>query len=217
MTAVESLAENLAELLSRLGSVPAERIRLQPPPGTATEADVLASLEAPRKRICELVHGVLVEKAMGYADSVLAGVLIEFLNAFVRPRNLGLITAPDGTVRLWADRVRAPDVAFFSWDRLPGKTRPREAIPSLAPDLAVEILSASNTPQEMRIKRGDYFAAGVLRVWEIDPELRSVRVYESPEVPRESLRESDVLRGEFALEGFRLPLGEFFAELDRCG
>src|SRR5436190_22364348 len=118
VTTVEA-EENLAELLERLGHVPLERIRMRPPPGTATEADVLAALEAPRKRLCELIDGVLVEKAMGYAESVLAAYLIFLLEAFVRPRNLGLVTAPDGTVRLWAGRVRIPDVADVSWDRLP--------------------------------------------------------------------------------------------------
>src|SRR5215831_15402916 len=140
--------EDVAELLERLGNIPPERVRLRPPPGTATEADVLAALEAPRKRLCELIDGVLVEKPMGYTESVLATYLLELLNSFVRPRNLGLVTSPDGTIRLWAGRVRIPDVAFFSWDRMPGRRRPPQPIPTLAPDLAVEILSRSNTPGE---------------------------------------------------------------------
>src|SRR2546423_4662519 len=93
--------EDVAELLERLGHIPPERIRLRPPPGAATEADVLEALEAPRKRLCELIDGVLVEKPMGYTESVLATYLIVLLDAFIRPRNLGLVTAPDGTVRLW--------------------------------------------------------------------------------------------------------------------
>src|SRR5437588_10966990 len=104
--------DDFAELLAHLGHVPPERIRLRPYPGTATEADVLAALEAPRRRLCELVDGVLVEKAMGYSESFLVVFLIEVLNGFVRPRNLGLVTAPDGTLRLWPGRVRIPDAAF---------------------------------------------------------------------------------------------------------
>src|SRR6516164_215626 len=111
--------DNLAELVERLGGIPLERIRLRPPPGTATEADVQAALEAPRKRLCELIDGVLVEKATGYTESVLASLLIELLNAFVRRNNLGLVTAPDGTIGLWAGRVRIPDLAFFPWDSMP--------------------------------------------------------------------------------------------------
>src|SRR6266550_3417550 len=128
--------EDFAELLDHLGHIPPERIRLRPPPGSATEADVLAALEAPRKRLCELIDGVLVEKSMGYTESVLGAHLIILLGSFVQSRNLGLVTAPDGTVRLWAGRVRIPDVAYFSWDRLPERRMPEQPIPSLAPDLA---------------------------------------------------------------------------------
>lgn len=209
--------DNLAELLEQLGNIPLDRIRMQPPPGMATEADVLAALEAPRKRICELIDGVLVEKAMGYTESVLATYLIELLNAFVRPRNLGLVTSPDGTVRLWAGRVRIPDVAFFSWDRLPGRQRPREPIPTLAPDLAVEVLSRSNTAQEMRRKRQDYFSAGVRLVWELDPEARAIHVYTTVEPADAVLTEGDTLDGGPVLPGFAIPVRELMAELDRQG
>jgi Uma2 family endonuclease len=208
--------EDFAELLERLGHISPARIRLQPPPGTATEADVLAALEAPRKRLCELIDGVLVEKPMGYSESVLASFLIELLNAFVRPRNLGLVTAPNGTIRLWAGRVRMPDVAFTSWDRMPNRRRPPEPIPTLAPDLAVEILSLSNTREEMRLKRQDYFRAGVRLVWEVDPDARTVSVYTAPEGPI-VLTAADTLDGGAALPGFTVPLRELFAELDRQG
>lgn len=212
-----SAPDNLAELHERLWHIPLERIRFQPWPGTATEADVLAALEAPRKRICELIDGVLVEKAMGYNESTLASYLIVLLDAFVRPRNLGLVTSPDGTIRMWPGRVRIPDVAFVSWDRHPGRRRPREPMPTLAPDLAVEILSQSNTPREMSSKREDYFAVGVGVVWEIDPESRTVHVYTKQESADLVLTEVDTLRGDGALQGFELPLGAFFSELDRQG
>lgn len=208
--------ETLADLLHRLGGISLERIRFRPAPGTATEADVLAALEAPRKRLCELVEGVLVEKALGYTESLLASYLIVLLDAFVRPRNLGLVTAPDGTVRLWAGRVRIPDLAFFSWDRLPGRQRPTEPIPTLAPDLAVEILSAGNTDAEMASKRQDYFTAGVRLVWQIDPAVRTAQVYSSPDAVT-TLGEVGTLDGGVVLPGFSLPLRQLFAELDRRG
>jgi Uma2 family endonuclease len=209
--------DNLAELLERLGHIPLERIRLQPPPGMATEADVLVALEAPRKRICELIDGVLVEKPMGYSEAVLATFLIVQLDHYVRSRNLGLVTPPDGTVRLWAGRVRIPDVAFFSWDRMPDRRLPREAIPTLAPDLAIEVLSKSNTVDEMKRKREDYFSAGVRLVWEIDPEARTVQVYTQPAAPDRGLTVADTLDGGAVLADFTLAVADLFAELDRQG
>src|SRR5207302_522546 len=98
--------ETLADLLDRLGSIPPERVRFRPPPGTATESDVLAALEAPRKRLCELIDGVLVEKPRGYTESVLALFLAEALNAFVRAGNLGLVTDPAARA---AGAYTAPD------------------------------------------------------------------------------------------------------------
>jgi Uma2 family endonuclease len=215
-TATADAIDNLAELVERLGDIPLERIRMRPPIGTATDADVLAALEAPRKRLCELIDGVLVEKAMGYSESLLASLLIELLNAFVRSRNLGLVTAPDGTIRLWAGRVRIPDVAFTSWDRIPGRRRPPQPIPDLAPDLAIEVLSRSNTPAEMRLKRQDYFTATVRLVWEVDPEARTVSVYTGSSDPT-VLTEADTLDGGTVLPGFTLSLRDLFAELDRQG
>jgi Uma2 family endonuclease len=202
--------------VQRLGGIPLERIRMRPAPGTATEADVIDALEAPRKRLCELIDGVLVEKAGNFTESMLAAYLVMRLNAFVRPRNLGLVTAPDGTVRLWAGRVRMPDVAFTSWERMPGRRRPTEPIPGLAPDLAIEVLSRSNTDAEMRLKRQDNFTAGVRLVWEIDPETRTAAVYTAVDAVV-SLGEDDTLDGAEVLPGFLLPLRELFAELDRQG
>jgi Uma2 family endonuclease len=208
--------EDLAELLDRLGGIPANRVRLHPPPGTATEADVLKALEAPRKRICELIDGVLVEKPRGYPESILASYLIELLNAFVRPRNLGVITAPDGSVRLYRGLVRFPDVAYASWDRFPNRRRPKAQIPDLVPDLAIDVLSPSNTVREMERKRGDYFSVGVKLVWHIDPDSRTVETYTGPNTFT-TLHEADSLTGDPVLPGFSIALGELFGELDRHG
>src|SRR5262245_37065909 len=100
MITIENIP-TIADLVDQLGGVPISRVLLSPPPGTATEADVLRLLEARRKRICELIDGTLVEKTMGFSESMLANYIGEVLNGFVRPRNLGLVTTADGTIKLW--------------------------------------------------------------------------------------------------------------------
>jgi Uma2 family endonuclease len=207
--------ETLADLLEYLGGIAPDRVRFRPPPGTATEEDVLA-IHAREGRLYELIDGVLVEKAVGLRESYLASVLITILWSFVRPRNLGIVTGEAGTMRLAFGLVRIPDVAFISWQRLSGRRIPTEPIPALAPDLAVEILSSSNTPGEMARKRQEYFAAGVQVVWQIDPNARTVEVYTTPDQST-VLRETHILAGGTALPGFVLPLHELFAELDRQG
>ena len=69
MLATASPPETLADLLSQLGHVPLNRIRMFPPPGTATVEDVARLCDREPKRLCELVDGVLVEKDMGFEES----------------------------------------------------------------------------------------------------------------------------------------------------
>jgi Uma2 family endonuclease len=207
--------ENLQDLVERLGNIPLARVRLDPAPGHATEADVL-EVERRHNRLCELVDGVLVEKGMGYGESILAGALITLLRAYVKPRKLGLVSAPDGMLKLFPGLIRIPDVAFASWDRFPDRKVPKEPVPALVPDLVVEVLSESNTPAEMNRKRSEYFDAGVRLIWEVDPVPRVVRVY-TPDGAVETLDASQTLVGGDVLRGFSLSLGELFAELDQEG
>jgi Uma2 family endonuclease len=205
----------LADLLERLGGIPPRRVLFHPPPGTATERDVF-EVRRRENRVCELVDGVLVEKAMGYRESALACALIELLGAFVRRRNLGVVTGEAGTVRLYGGLLRIPDVAFTSWARLPRRRMPAEPVPELAPDLAVEVLSEGNTPEEMERKRSEYFAAGVRQVWIADPHFRTVHAYSRMD-QFVLYGEGDTLHAGEILPGFVLPLREWFAELDRQG
>ena len=206
-------ARTFADLLGQLGNVPPDRILLKPAPGHAAEQDVI-DLYNRERRLCELVDGTLVEKAMGLRESMLAGALIAMLRAFVLPRNLGIVTGEAGMVRLMAGLIRIPDVAFVSWSRLPGGVVPQDPVPDLAPDLAIEVLSPSNTRAEMDRKRREYFAAGVRLVWQIDPENRTVAAYTDPDRSTQ-VDAGGTLDGGPVLPGFTVPLGELFAELDR--
>src|SRR5438128_763212 len=57
-------AANVADLLARLGDIPARRVRLRPAPGKATEKDLIR-IHGREDRLYELVDGALVEKVMG--------------------------------------------------------------------------------------------------------------------------------------------------------
>jgi Uma2 family endonuclease len=202
------------ELLHQLGDVPASRVRLNPAPGHATVQDVI-DVHQNERLLCELVDGTLVEKPMGYRESMIAGALIALLRAFVIPRNLGIVTGESSMMKLFAGLVRIPDVAYASWDRLPGRKVPTEPVPSLAPDLAVEVLSAGNTPREMSRKRREYFDAGVRLVWIINLDDRTSSVCTAADQQPLIVSESQSLDGGEVLPGFTLPLRDLFAELDR--
>ncbi|WP_435007334.1 Uma2 family endonuclease [Tundrisphaera lichenicola] len=213
-TSVEAI-ETVEDLLETLGGIDPKRVRIKPVLGTATEADLIA-VNARKQGICELVDGVLVEKAMGFTESVLAGVILAILRGFIVPRNLGLVSGADGMLRLFPGLVREPDVSYISWERIPGGKFPSEPIGGFAPDLAVEVLSVSNTRAEMARKRREYFEAGVRLVWEVDPRARTVAAYASPE-QFTLLDAAQTLDGGEVLPGFALPLSKLFAELDRVG
>ncbi|MEN6493848.1 MAG: Uma2 family endonuclease [Thermoguttaceae bacterium] len=204
----------VADMLAQLGDVPVNRIRLTPLPGTATEQDVL-DVQARTDRLCELIDGVLVEKTLGYLESLLAAAIASYLRQFVRSRNLGIVLGADGTLKILPRQVRIPDVCFIRWERFPGGQLPQVQIPAVAPDLAVEVLSPGNTEGEMQRKLRDYFAAGVRLVWTIDPATRTAWTYTSPE-QRTTYSEADRLSGGEVLPGFELPLRELFAEIDQA-
>ena len=91
---------------------------------------------------------------------------------------------------------------------------PAEPIPSLAPDLAVEILSEGNTKAEMERKLQEYFAAGTQLVWYFDPRSRTVTVYTAPD-QFTILNESQTLDGGELLPGLVISLHELFERASR--
>lgn len=200
--------DTLADVLHALGDIPPDRILWNPFPGTATEADQVRIVDRDKRRV-ELLNGILVEKAMGYRESLMALSLAAYLMGFVKPRRLGVIAGADAIMRMRDGRNRLPDVSFTAWENVPTNDAHLQSVADFAPDLAVEILSDGNTESEIAHKREDYFAAGTRLVWIVEPDDRTVAVYTDPN-SFSLLRESDTLTGGDVLPGFALPLAEFF-------
>jgi Uma2 family endonuclease len=201
-----------SEVIAHFGDIPIARIRTSPPPGQATEADVI-ELQEHHDRLYELIDGTLVEKAMGWKESLLAASITTILNNFSQAGKLGMVFGPDGMFRLEREQIRIPDVAFISKSRFAGRTLEPGAFWELGCDLAVEVISPSNTRREMERKLSDYFAAGVSVVWLVYPTTREVAVYSSSH-NSVTLRGDDVLDGGAVLPGFSVPIAQLFAELE---
>ncbi len=212
MTITVAAEATLADVLQQLGGVSPGRVRCNPPLGTATENDVI-QIRARERRLFELVHGVLVEKVMGYWESVLAIELARLLGNFVNRHKLGSVAGEAGMLRLSPGLVRIPDLSFVSRARLARHRRTRAGILPLAPDLAVEVLSEGNTPGEMERKVSEYFGAGCRLVWLVDPRTRTVAVYTSA-ADEIILTEKQTLTGGDVLPGFRLPLRNLFGIIE---
>jgi Uma2 family endonuclease len=203
--------QNVSELLESLGGIPPQRVLLRPTPGTATEKDLVAYVER-TGRLCELVDGVLVEKPMGLLESIIASQIAAEIVFHLRLTNLGVVAGEAGPMRMLPGLVRMPDVSFIHWDKLPGRKFPRKPISDLYPDLAVEVLSKSNTKGEIDRKLREYFLAGVSLVWVVDPPRRQVRVY-IPTGETTTLDETGVLDGGDVLPGLSIPIAPLFANL----
>lgn len=74
------------------------------------------------------------------------------------------------------DWAPLPDVTYISYERLPKSWRKNEACPAL-PELVIEIISPDQTMKEFEDKAKDYLMAGVSRVWVIDPEAITIKVF----------------------------------------
>jgi len=122
-----AVAGSLSDILTELGGIPVERVHHIPSPGSATVDDLMSGNA--NGALCELIDGTLVEKAMGWTESLIALALGSILREFVNSHNLGLVTGPDGFVRILGSLVRGPDVAFISWDRLPNRRMPDASMP----------------------------------------------------------------------------------------
>jgi len=164
----------------------------------------------------ELVRGELrVTTPAGGPHAVAESNLILLLWTYVRQHALGRVF-PDSTgyelVRL-PRTVRVPDVSFVRAGRLP-EEGVGPGLLQMAPDLAVEVLSPSETASELEEKLGDYALAGTPLVWVVDPVLRTVMVV-AADAPVRWLRAGDTLDGGAVIPGFSCAVADLFEGIAR--
>jgi len=161
----------------------------------------------------ELIAGELRKMTpAGWKHGAVGGRLQGSLAQHVENRGLGrLFLAETGfLIGREPDTVRAPDIAFVHKDHLPAED-PEEAFWPGAPDLAVEVVSPSDTFSELDEKVKAWLDAGSLMVWVVNPQGRNVTVYRSA-TNIKTLGEEDELDGEDVVPGFRRRVGDIFLE-----
>ncbi len=158
----------------------------------------------------ELTHGRLVrEPRPGGEHGLIAGELVGRIHHHARMHGLGRVVTETGFL-LSEDppTVRGPDVAFLSAKRYPPAGAPK-GYWRLAPDLAIEIVSPSNTATEIQEKVLGFLEAGTSLVWVVDPANRTVTEFRSKSQVR-VLADGDALDGSDILPGFRLEISDLF-------
>jgi Uma2 family endonuclease len=110
--------------------------------------------------------------------------------------------------------VRVPDGSFVRADRLPAEGI-GPGLLKLAPDLAVEVLSPSETASDLEEKLDDYTAAGTPLIWVVDPVRRTVMVVAADAAVR-WLREPDTLDAGGVIPGFSCAVSAIFEGIARA-
>jgi Uma2 family endonuclease len=169
--------------------------------------------ELPDDMLYEVVDGQVVLKTVGAKETEIASILDQFLGSFAKLNRLGpALIEMLYRIDQATDLRRRPDVSFVSDARWPFRRRvPDVPVWDLVPDLAIEVVSPSNSANEVQRKIHEYFKAGVSRVWVVYPEEREVYVYSSPK-QIQVLQVGEDLDGGELLPGFRLPLAALFED-----
>ena len=158
----------------------------------------------------ELVRGALVVRDLevSWTHSYVQGKLCRYLDEWMEKFGHGEVgVGVDCLLGEAPDTIRVPDVAvllqpFDTENAFLGRVRG-------APDIAIEVLSPSNSPQEMRDKTSDYFNAGALRVWIVDPEARTIVIHKA-DGTNTRFRGTDRLEDPEILPGFALEMQKVF-------
>ncbi len=165
-------------------------------------------------RMVELVEGEIVD--MPLPSPIHAVVLISLstaLNNYVKQNRLGRVLGGDAPFVLerspeGKDTLRGIDIAFVSTERLSGRL-PRKPL-TIAPDLAVEVISPSNKAEDIEKKIQQLLKAGTELIWIVYPELQSVTVHSAD--GSITLTQADMLSGGEILPDFAIPVREIFAD-----
>jgi Uma2 family endonuclease len=152
----------------------------------------------------ELVEGELVEIApqMLLHNLVRDNVLMALLEYTEREKRGTVIGLQH--FNLFGSTVRRPDVSFVR----AGRQLPLNTLPEGAPDLAIEVVSPTNTPREIHRRISDYFAASCKRVWVLYPEEQEIYIHGPGGVTER--RGDELLEEPELLPGFSVKVPSFF-------
>jgi Uma2 family endonuclease len=159
----------------------------------------------------ELVKGELVEMSPpGGVHGEVSLAIGAALRLHVRQNNLGRVMVESGYyLERDPDTVRGPDVSFIRAERVAAEGLPRSWVRG-APDVAVEVVSPSDSAAEVEGKVHDYLAGGAQRVWVVYSDIKRITVYSSDGTVLR-YHEGDTLEDQDLLPGFSLLVAEVFA------
>jgi Uma2 family endonuclease len=158
----------------------------------------------------ELINGEAVESMPpGKEHGPIAVSIATLLNLWSKQGVGGKVGVEPGFILSTdPDTVRGPDVYYVSASRVPSDDKSK-AFWTIAPDLAVEVISPSETVDEVRDKVRDFLTAGTSMVWTVHPRTREVVVH-TPDGLARTHTDEDVIEFPEVLPGFSCKVAEIF-------
>ncbi|MEM6282388.1 MAG: Uma2 family endonuclease [Chloroflexota bacterium] len=181
-----------------------------------TEAEMLAILSQDRYSHMEIRDGRWVggeEPPMtGEEHGAIQAEMMFMLMTYLRKNKLGriypadliyVLSGDDASVRV----TRKPDISFVKQENL--RTEDSEKPYYRAPDLAVEIVSPSESIEDTRAKINDYLTYGTQQVWVVYPKTKQVEIY-IPDATSRTYNADDTISGGDLLPGLNLAVADIF-------
>jgi len=179
-----------------------------------TVEELLALPDAPEIRR-ELIYGELREEQVTTRNPRRAGcvgLITHALHAWLQQSAVSSVYIGTGDIRVRLPNVEqslvGTDVGVFIGAEAIRQVV-EESFLNVAPVVAVEVLSSTDTHESVREKIRLYLAAGVAQVWIADPDFHVISVYRSDRQPQ-SKNSEEVLSGEPELTGFNAPVASLF-------
>ena len=162
----------------------------------------------------ELVDGELIDMDGAPRHGRMTGHIFVLVSGHIMLHDLPLDVGVTTGFAMGEHTLRFPDVHVTRWDRMAEYNDDAGGWPRFAPDVAIEVVSPSNTPAKLARKTEEYFANGARAVWIADPIPRTVAI-RRPGVAERVFSVGETLSGEPEIPGFTCAVAEIFAVLDR--
>ena len=166
------------------------------------------------KPALEYFDGMVTQKVSPKTrHSRLQGVLVERINAFARPHRLA--EAFPELRATFGGASTVPDVVVLRWDRIPYDDN-GILVDDLfqPPDIAIEIVSPEQSPNQLIRKSLWYVSHGVQIALLVDPDDASVLAFRHGQELR-VLRNADRIDLDEVISGFAITVAELFQSLRR--
>jgi Uma2 family endonuclease len=155
----------------------------------------------------ELIGGEIVPLVSNQRSSNIAAKILIKIGFYLEQNPIGFVTGEAGGYMVAGERYM-PDVGYIS-------NQKQDEVPNVvynpnAPDLAVEVVSPTDSERQLKYKMANYLAAQTV-LWVVYPESQEIEVF-VPGMPVQKLGINDTLDGGSVLPRFTLVLKDIFSK-----